>query len=367
MDIHQAHGNQSGFGKAGRRLPRHLRLAWPLLIAALLLACSSELRSGVLPSAGMRIGPVAPVHLLTLSGSSDDSAFAVGVLKGWTARGDRPQFEAVTGIDAGALLAPFVFLGSDHDDVLGDAVPSIGQEGPFGSDELFAPPAGESTDKALAIGFVDQYITADVLQAIAAEHGKGRTLRVGRTEHDSSRTVTWNLGAVAASGAPGALERFRTIVLASAGVPGMEPSVIGSVHADARRDRGRRVGSGVGALDPACPSVAVATEASCRGDIQVYVIRNGRRMPRGGPAMPDHAADAGDGPLAGRFPHQGGDAPGRIERMGGPDGPRYHIAYIGSDFQHPAHGRFDAAYVRELCDYGYRLGIAGDAWRKGAP
>ena len=40
------------------------------------------------------------------------------LLNGWTQRGDRPQFAIVTGASAGALIAPFAFLGSRYDDVL---------------------------------------------------------------------------------------------------------------------------------------------------------------------------------------------------------------------------------------------------------
>ncbi len=53
-----------------------------------------------------------PVSFLALSGGGDDGAFGAGVLCGWTAHGDRPEFKLVTGISTGALIAPFAFLGS---------------------------------------------------------------------------------------------------------------------------------------------------------------------------------------------------------------------------------------------------------------
>jgi hypothetical protein len=40
------------------------------------------------------------------------------VLSGWTVRGGRPQFDVVTGISTGALMATHAFLGSDFDDDL---------------------------------------------------------------------------------------------------------------------------------------------------------------------------------------------------------------------------------------------------------
>ena len=48
-------------------------------------------------------------NLLALSGGADDGAFGAGLLVGWTAHGDRPEFDLVTGISAGALIAPFAF------------------------------------------------------------------------------------------------------------------------------------------------------------------------------------------------------------------------------------------------------------------
>ena len=41
-----------------------------------------------------------------------------GVLTGWTERGDRPEFDVVTGVSTGALTAPFAFLGPQYDDAL---------------------------------------------------------------------------------------------------------------------------------------------------------------------------------------------------------------------------------------------------------
>src|SRR5262245_20709958 len=49
-------------------------------------------------------------NLLALSGGADDGAFGAGLLVGWSQRGDRPEFDLVTGISAGALIAPFAFL-----------------------------------------------------------------------------------------------------------------------------------------------------------------------------------------------------------------------------------------------------------------
>ena len=69
---------------------------------------------GIAASAGVTKQPT----ILALSGGGADGAFGAGLLNGWSARGNRPQFSIVTGASAGALIAPFAYLGSGYDEVL---------------------------------------------------------------------------------------------------------------------------------------------------------------------------------------------------------------------------------------------------------
>lgn len=55
---------------------------------------------------------------LSLSGGGDNGAFGAGLLVGWSQRGTRPDFDLVTGVSTGALLAPFAYLGKDYDPVM---------------------------------------------------------------------------------------------------------------------------------------------------------------------------------------------------------------------------------------------------------
>jgi patatin-like phospholipase len=55
----------------------------------------------VLPKEGGR--PV--VSFLAISGGGADGAFGAGVLAGWTERGNRPEFDLVTGVSTGALTS----------------------------------------------------------------------------------------------------------------------------------------------------------------------------------------------------------------------------------------------------------------------
>ena len=55
---------------------------------------------------------------LVLSGGGSKGAFGAGVLNGWTAAGNRPEFTIVTGVSTGSIIAPFAFLGSKYDALL---------------------------------------------------------------------------------------------------------------------------------------------------------------------------------------------------------------------------------------------------------
>ena len=57
------------------------------------------------------------VDMLIISGGGDWGAFGAGVLKGWgRVKGElaRPQFDVVTGVSTGAMIAPFAFIGDDE-------------------------------------------------------------------------------------------------------------------------------------------------------------------------------------------------------------------------------------------------------------
>src|SRR4029077_7628089 len=63
--------------------------------------------------------PGKPVvwNLLVISGGGDWGAFGAGFIKGWShVQGPltKPEFDVVTGVSTGALIAPFAFLGDDN-------------------------------------------------------------------------------------------------------------------------------------------------------------------------------------------------------------------------------------------------------------
>lgn len=169
---------------------------------------------------------------LALSGGGSNGAFGAGILNGWTAAGTRPRFKLVTGISVGSLLAPFAFLGPDYDDILRQVFTSVTTEdiakkrGPSALwSESFA-----KTDPLAAL--IEKYVTEDVLKAIAEAHNCGQRLYIGTTDLDAQRLMVWNMGAIASSGHPKALELFRKIMLAASAMPAIFPPVFIEVEVD---------------------------------------------------------------------------------------------------------------------------------------
>ena len=68
-----------------------------------------------------RVSPDGKIDVLALSGGGAVGAFGAGALIGLSRRGERPDFQIVTGVSTGALIAPFAFLGSGWDPELADA------------------------------------------------------------------------------------------------------------------------------------------------------------------------------------------------------------------------------------------------------
>jgi predicted acylesterase/phospholipase RssA len=178
--------------------------------------------------------PAQPFNILALSGGGADGAFGAGALIGLAQAGTRPGFAVVTGVSAGALIAPYAFLGPEWDQQLADAYTSGRAEHllqPFGLGVVF----GSSAYRGSPLKhLVEHYLTDALVQAVAREAASGRLLLVATTNVDTGETVIWDLGSIAMNGGQHAKALLRDVLVASASVPGLFPPVIIRV-----RERGR--------------------------------------------------------------------------------------------------------------------------------
>jgi len=177
-----------------------------------------------------------PYRALTLSGGGSRGAYGAGVLTGWTERGDRPQFDIVTGISTGALMATHAFLGPEFDESL-EIYKSITNADVFEEHGRIATlistlrtAAGFKTDplRETLLSIIDEAI----LDRVAEEHRKGRRLFVGSTNLDSNTFTVWDMGVIAGSGRPDRLDRYIDAIMASAAFPIAFPPVFIEVEGE---------------------------------------------------------------------------------------------------------------------------------------
>ena len=169
------------------------------------------------------------IDLLVISGGGDWGAFGAGVLKGWRrVKGPlaRPQFDVVTGVSTGALIAPFAFLGDDasierivqlYRNPQKDIATSRGW--------LFFLPDNPSL--YVLPGLERELGTAidrAFLERIVAEGAKGRALLVNTTNVDLGDNRVWDLTVEAQRALSGDEEQVRRLLLASAGIPAVFPA-----------------------------------------------------------------------------------------------------------------------------------------------
>ena len=164
------------------------------------------------------------VNFLAISGGGSDGAFGAGLLAGWTARGTRPEFDVVTGVSTGALTAPFAFLGPKYDAALKDVYTQSTTADIAVEHPIRGLLGGESlASNAPLARVIAHYVDDAFLKAVADEYHKGRRLLIGTTNLDAERPVVWDMGRIASSGRPEALELFRSVLLSSAAIPAVFP------------------------------------------------------------------------------------------------------------------------------------------------
>jgi predicted acylesterase/phospholipase RssA len=321
---------------------------------------------------GLPVDPMPPINFLAISGGGDKGAFAAGILAGWTASGTRPRFRVVTGVSAGALIAPFAYLGPEYDDIVQRVTKSIGPGGVFKPRSRLAGLVSDGMSTSTPLRrLVEQYVTPELLAKIAKEYESGRALQIATTDLDAGRQVIWNMGAIASSPAPGALELFRNIMIASTSIPGAVSPVMIEVEANGKRYQEMHVDGGVISQLFAYPSRAVAALEKATGkplnrEIRVYVIRNGRMDPEWADT-PRRTLAIGKRAIDSLVQAEGVEDVRRTYRIAMQDHAHFYLAYIAPDFPATEHQVFDTSYMNALFDYGDRLAREGAAWHQAPP
>ncbi len=301
-------------------------------------------------------------NFLALSGGGDKGAFAAGVLAGWGQRGDRPCFEVVTGVSAGALAAPFAFI--DRDLCLEEIYTEYGAGHLYKSRGLrgFFSDALNDTTKLDAL--IRHYVTDLFLDQVAAEHVKGRRLLVLTTNLDAQRQVIWSMSEIAASNRPDRRDLFVKILRASSALPGLFPPVhIDVVGPDGKIYDEMHVDGGVTAelvfIPPETEVLKIEDLVfEKRRERTLYVIQNGKLGPEYAPIDPRLM------PIAARavqtlVKYQVIDNLLALALTAKRNNSRFFFNPIPASFAPKPRMLFDQEHARELFAAGHEVGLSG--------
>jgi hypothetical protein len=170
--------------------------------------------------------------ILIVSGGGAKGAFGAGFMQGWeTVTGETalPEFDVVTGVSTGALIAPFAFLGTE------EAYASVA--------EYYANPGKNWVHKRGSLFLLPSHVSLynddifqevirtnfdpSMIQAIADGAAEDRMLQIGATNLDLGIGRIFNMGQMAIEAVEsGSLDRIHSIVLASSAIPGVFPPVV---------------------------------------------------------------------------------------------------------------------------------------------
>jgi predicted acylesterase/phospholipase RssA len=306
---------------------------------------------------------------LALSGGGGNGAFGAGLLSGWARTGRRPEFTVVSGVSTGALIAPFAFLGPAYDETLRQIY-----TGGYGGMLLESPDLVNAVfgagvfDSGRLLAMSRQFVTPDVIEAVAREHRRGRRLLVLTTNLDAQRPVLWNMGEIAASGVPGADELFRRVLTASASIPGVFTPTMITAESNGRFFEEMHVDGGVVSNVFVLPDRLLGRHLGPSGSAggNIYVLMNGKLDPAfevvenrsfriAGRAVSTMIQNASRANLRATL------AFARSNGMG------FHLAALPPEVDDSGATTFETEAMRRLYAFGHDRAVTGRAWSTGRP
>lgn len=307
-------------------------------------------------------------HILAISGGADDGAFSAGLLAGWGAKGDRPHFDVVTGVSAGSLVAPFVFLGSDYDKQLSTIFTAHSGAAIYTANPLAGVFGGPSiADNAPLAKLIEGYVDRTMIRRVAAERAKGRYLLICTTNLHAQRPVIWDMGRIAEAGS---IDLFRSVLLASAALPGIFPPVEITVKAAGKTFSEIHVDGGPTREVFVSPAVFsfrdLDKEIGVKVSRRLWLIRNGKLTPEYANVSLS-AASIAMRSLETLTKYQGLGDINRIYDHAKLDGMDFNLASIPPTFNEKRPAPFDPGYMNALFKTAYDLGRAGYGWAKVPP
>jgi len=312
---------------------------------------------------------------LIVGGGVSNSAYGIGLLKGWSEAGSRPVFKIVTGYSSGSLIALATFLGKKDEDRFADLFTSISTKDVVRRRNVFALLFKDSLyTSTLFAKKINDIVDADLLAHVAEEHRKGRRLYVGTTNLDAQEFVIWDMGALASQGGAASVKMFRKIILASCSFSAMLPPVFFQVEAGGKRyDEMHADGGVIGGifyiyhLMEGAGSSAPFSGIDLKGfKTRLYILNLCYMSPHSKQVEDNLTAIISRTIETNGAAKMSGDTY-RMYAYAKERGWDYNLAYIPEDFTPHQKEIFDKAEMKRLFKRGYDDAIHGVKWHKAPP
>ena len=307
-------------------------------------------------------------NILCLSGGGSFGAYSAGVLVGWSERGNRPEFDVVTGISTGALIAPFAFLGPKYDEPMKRFYTALESKDLYRVRPLRAIFGESFADTAPMAAQIDAILSAEMLADIADAHRRGRRLYIGTTEEEGKQFVVWDLGAMASRNGPGDRDLMIQVLLGSSAPAGFFPAAKIAVTVDGVRHTERHVDGGVSQAVFFRPPYVAPEERSdvAARDLagaKVYAIVAGKLYADPEVIRPWALAQAGKSVSTLIYAQTRGDLQ-RLYTVCLLTGMDYYLSAIPAGYPAPtSSAEFKPAIMTALFEEGRRVIGSADPWR----
>jgi len=209
-------------------------------------------------------------------------------------------------------------------------------------------------------------VNQQLLDEIAAEYAKGRVLLVGTANLDSLEPVIWNMTAIAASKDPRSIPLFRSILLASASIPGAFPPVLIDVNLNGTHYQEMHVDGGTMAQVFFYPPSINVNEMGGQRQRTLYIIRNAR-LDADWASVERSTLSIASRAIGSLTRTQGIGDLYRIYATTQRDGIDFNLTFIPRTFNTPHAAEFDTNYMRELYAVGRNAALSGYRWEKYPP
>jgi len=313
------------------------------------------------------------LNILALSGGGANGSFGAGIVNGLNDSGQLGDYTIITGISAGSLIAPFVFVGGDEIPRLKEVILGLNDKMVLGKRNFLNALIKDAlTDGVSMFEFIEQVYPPEMIEQIAEQHRAGRRLLIGTSHFDSEQLVIWNVGQIAASKLPNKVYLIHQILAASSSIPGVFPPQFIQVNYNGKQYEELHVDGGItaqvffqpGNLDYNKLNKALGLSKKPL----VHVIRNGRlKVPYD--STPDKGVALLSRSLTSMVVQQTRGDLYRMLYLSEVADLDLSFTYVDDSFETKKKSKdmFELEYMQALYKYGYNKAVQELIWKKEMP